>query len=655
MIFNGKTIKSAANKFLGKLQKPKDETVEVKADAWKSMYPLFCNQALSPPGVAIGSLQTLNALVDHGIVGDYRDLQKVLMHENNEVAHFALDVLRKIKGLAIETTIEEVKVTRAGVDEENAGKVTPNKNQQVKESGQLMPDEKELQNRVINVLKIEDFIDEKLRDVEKKVEELGMKVSEMPANLTQDYNNKTRVLEDNIIELKKLVESKNVLTEKAVDEGLADIEKKVEELSLKIPEMPENLIHDYNTKTRVLEDNIIELKKLVESKNILAEKAVDEKLVDIEKKVEELSLKIPEMPENLIHDYNTKTRVLEDNIIELKKLVESKNILTEKAVDEKLVDIERRVGELSLKIPEMPENLIQDYNTKTRVLEDNIIELKKHVESKNILTEKAVDEKLVDIERRVGELSLKIPEIPENLIQDYNTKTRVLEDNIIELKKHVESKNILTEKAVAEGLADIEKKVEELGMKVSEMPANITQDYDNKTRVLEDKIVELKKLVESRNFLTVPGQVLTNIKPTGKIPKSSSTISQFTQKTSEESQYSKYQRECLSFLDNTPETLIILLNWVKFLMEKVGRNNLEDILEYYVEIGWISEEVSSMMASYAEGLDYYIEKPKSDVLPEVHTKSLLFIEMLKAQRINKKLSSLQNITTQRATVSIPYH
>ncbi len=481
MIFNGKTIKSAVNKFLGKLQQPEDETVEVKAEAWKSMYPLFCNQALSAPGVAIGSLQTLNALVDHGIVGDYKDLQKVLLHKNDEVAHFALDVLRKIKGLAIETRIEEVKVTRAVGDEENAGKMTWKKNQPVKDSVQLMPDEKELQNRVINVLELEDFIDEKLKDVEKKVEELSLKIPEMPETLIQDYDTKNRVLEDNIIELKKIVESKNVLTEKAVAEGLADIEKKVEELGMKVSEMP------------------------------------------------------------------------------------------------------------------------------------------------------------------------------ANITQDFDTKNRVLEDNIIELKKIVESKNVLTEKAVAEGLADIEKKVEELGMKVSEMPANITQDFDTKNRVLDDKIAELKKIVESKNFLTVPGQVLTNIKPTGKISKSSSTISQFTQKTSEESQYSKYQIERLSFLDNTPETLIILLNWVKFLMEKVGRNNLEDILDYYVEIDWISEEVSSMMASYAEGLDYYIEKPVSDVLPEVHTKSLLFIEMLKAQKINSKRSNFQNLTTQRATASILYH
>jgi len=65
-------------------------------------------------------------------------------------------------------------------------------------------------------------------------------------------------------------------------------------------------------------------------------------------------------------------------------------------------------------------------------------------------------------------------------------------------------------------------------------------------------------------------------------------------------------------------------------MEKVGRNNLINVLEYYVEIGWISEEVSSKMMAYASGIDYYVERPTWKLLPEDHTKSLLFMNSLAA-------------------------
>ena len=365
----GKSIKSVANKFLNKLLQPKDETVvEVKTDVWRSMYPFFCDQALSASDVAIESLKILDVLIDYGIVGDYKNLQKVLLHKSDEVAHLALDVLRKIKGLTIGTRIEGVKPVSAESSAESIEKVPQKIDQQIKETEHLMQKDEDLQNRIFNVLKKEDSIAEKVSDIEEKVEDLCQKTQEVPSNLTQDYDNKFKALEDGIEELKKLFNS--------------------------------------------------------------------------------------------------------------------------------------------------------------------------NIANENVLVEKAAE------------------------------------------------------------------------------------------------------------------QVLERVKPSGHISKSEiSSISQFTQKPARDSQYSEGQGANLLILDNTPETSIILLNWVKFLMEKVGRNNLADILEYYVEIGWISDEVSSMMADYANGIDYYVEKSTWN-LPEVHTKSLLFIEQLRRCKKDKKLFSLLKY---RQGSTIPAH
>ncbi|AEH61503.1 flagella protein [Methanosalsum zhilinae DSM 4017] len=88
-----------------------------------------------------------------------------------------------------------------------------------------------------------------------------------------------------------------------------------------------------------------------------------------------------------------------------------------------------------------------------------------------------------------------------------------------------------------------------------------------------------------------------------------------------------------------PDTasVVILLNWIEFLMERVGRNNLMDALDYYVDIGWISEEVRSEIMTYARGIDYYVEKSTWRLLPEDHTKSLLFIERLCGRKIDKNM------------------
>jgi len=201
-------------------------------------------------------------------------------------------------------------------------------------------------------------------------------------------------------------------------------------------------------------------------------------------------------------------------------------------------------------------------------------------------------------------------------------------------------------------------------------------EMENKFKGLENNIVELKKTFESKaideNALVekVALMVVEQLKPQsrqkpmyGGMPQQSYQVQQRSMdlQTSQLQQQSRTQQPAisatsqqaapqyfeeengqgvrLSFLDNRPETSIILLNWIEFLMEKVGRNNLFDVLEYYMEIGWISEDVSSKMMAYASGIDYFVERPSWKLLPEDHTKSLLFIEQLRGRKVDKMLFS----------------
>ncbi len=104
----------------------------------------------------------------------------------------------------------------------------------------------------------------------------------------------------------------------------------------------------------------------------------------------------------------------------------------------------------------------------------------------------------------------------------------------------------------------------------------------------------------------------------------------------------------LSSIKKNPMNIVVLLNWIEFLMERVGRNNLMDALDYYVDIEWISEEVRSEIMAYARGIDYYVEKPTWRLLPEDHTKSLLFIERLRGRKIDK--NQLSTIDREMAKV-----
>lgn len=109
-----KNVNIARNSFdILRKTSPRVKQFEVKTHVWESMYPFFCKRALSTPIVATDSLKILELLIDYGIVGNYKTLQKALRHNNNNIAHLALNVLRKIKGLPIETRIARIKPVSA--------------------------------------------------------------------------------------------------------------------------------------------------------------------------------------------------------------------------------------------------------------------------------------------------------------------------------------------------------------------------------------------------------------------------------------------------------------------------------------------------------------------------------------------------------------
>ncbi|HMB44828.1 MAG TPA: FlaD/FlaE family flagellar protein [Candidatus Methanoperedens sp.] len=206
-----------------------------------------------------------------------------------------------------------------------------------------------------------------------------------------------------------------------------------------------------------------------------------------------------------------------------------------------------------------------------------------------------------------------------------------------------------------EKLDQMEKRIDILSQKPSGIPANIKEEYDIKFKALEGSLEELTQLIDSAPpnqedmIRNVSEQVMERIKPL--IEQMKPMIEQHLQQTasqtssgtpgSADTTATRYPDENikLQYLDNKAETSIILLNWIEFLLEKVGRNNLSEVLEYYIDIGWISEDVCEKMLAYANGIDYYVERPTWKLLPDDHTKSLMFIEQLKGRKLEKSMLS----------------
>ena len=93
-------------------------------------------------------------------------------------------------------------------------------------------------------------------------------------------------------------------------------------------------------------------------------------------------------------------------------------------------------------------------------------------------------------------------------------------------------------------------------------------------------------------------------------------------------------------IPNDTESIIVLMKWLQSLIDKCGRQNLSNILDYYVDIGWITEDVKISLIDYSHGITQEdsldrTAKNINDLPSKDHIESLLFIQKLKGKQFDK--------------------
>jgi flagellar protein FlaD len=97
----------------------------------------------------------------------------------------------------------------------------------------------------------------------------------------------------------------------------------------------------------------------------------------------------------------------------------------------------------------------------------------------------------------------------------------------------------------------------------------------------------------------------------------------------------KLNVDSLTEIPTNPESVIILMKWLQYLIDKCGRPNLTNILDYYVDIGWISEDVKISLVDYSHGITEKENKQetgkkhKTDLPSKDHIQSLIYLQKLK--------------------------
>ena len=97
-------------------------------------------------------------------------------------------------------------------------------------------------------------------------------------------------------------------------------------------------------------------------------------------------------------------------------------------------------------------------------------------------------------------------------------------------------------------------------------------------------------------------------------------------------------------LPTDPESIIVIMNWLQYLIDHCGYENLSNILEYYVDIEWITDDVKISLIDYSRGIKQgkVTNSPKNstnkniDQLPSKnHIQSYMFIQKLKGIKFDK--------------------
>ncbi|MCD6237110.1 MAG: hypothetical protein J7K13_04060 [Thermoplasmata archaeon] len=93
----------------------------------------------------------------------------------------------------------------------------------------------------------------------------------------------------------------------------------------------------------------------------------------------------------------------------------------------------------------------------------------------------------------------------------------------------------------------------------------------------------------------------------------------------------------LSTIPNDPESIVIVMKWLQYLVDKVGKSRVADVLNYYVDVGWITEEAKMKLLEYCEGITGRegSEAPVTNLMAKDHIQSFLFIQKLMGSNVDE--------------------
>ncbi len=176
--------------------------------------------------------------------------------------------------------------------------------------------------------------------------------------------------------------------------------------------------------------------------------------------------------------------------------------------------------------------------------------------------------------------------------------------------------------------------VEERVRKIEETVVSLKDIVDEHSRELDrikgdfEKLMSMYEMMANMYNPFVRKPKITNLEETKE--KTMKEKTKIIKETKEE--YSKYLP--LDEIKKDPMFIAVVMAWLQFLVKKAGFENAKRALEYYKEVGWITENVYIELLKYLQGFKN-VRPIGTELKPEDHLVSLYFIVKLKKGDIKK--------------------
>jgi archaellum component FlaD/FlaE len=170
----------------------------------------------------------------------------------------------------------------------------------------------------------------------------------------------------------------------------------------------------------------------------------------------------------------------------------------------------------------------------------------------------------------------------------------------------------------------------------SEQPKRVETQTLSNTSI---QTTDMKKLLEAVEQLDQRIKVIEEHRIDGVKGVSGNLVKTKDIKTFESTDILEGNIQPLEQIPSDPESIVVIMKWLQYLVDRTGKTNLPNTLGYYVDIGWISEDVRLDLINYSKGITEEAAQAgtRPPQLPtKDHLQSLLFIQKLKGLQLDDR-------------------